>query len=489
MRPDKHTESMGAVAALLTAMAAGAVGAMAGSAGHGVPALWLTAAAATALFLGARAVTGHWSSLAVLCCGFFAIYGLSGPVHALMGGHLAELFTWPYRTSAFLVQQGVATIGLAAGLLAAMHRVPDDGDAAGTRQAPGNASIPLSIALGCLATASVMELTTLVRVGGLAVIALGKAEYQSRASALLLTLPSDEVAALGIALLALWFSVRRGRLGTTQRRLVILAASGAALPVVGIAIALGRRGPLFSWVLIGVIGVTMYQPLRRLSRRIVALGTTLVFASGLLFASRAAIAFGIASGDWQPLRQAITNRQRLVTSINPAESEFGAAFGNFSEYAHRGDMPPRLGTTYVEGLATLVPGFLYPGEKPVQITYEFRDRFFPSEAARGDVAGTGFSSILEAYLNLGTAGVLIMYALVGVLLCALEQWRHRPPYGPLAYLLLVPFTQSLHRSALSVVLGGGLLVIYLLIAVRLSLLARQMVSEGGRRGGLAPVVP
>ncbi|MGQ0649203.1 MAG: O-antigen polymerase [Gemmatimonadaceae bacterium] len=480
MRPDASMQSARAVAILLTAIAAGAAAALLGSADRSAPALVLAAFAAGALFLGARAATGHWTSLAVLCCGFFAIYGLSGPLHAVMGERLADLFTWPYRTSTFLVQQGVATIGLATGLIVGMHLSSQRRGAPTSNTSASHAAVPLGIALGCVAAASLMELTTFVRVGGLPAVALGKAVYQSRASALPMTLPSDEVAALGIALVTLWFSAERGRRGAVQRRFALLAASGAALPVVGIALALGRRGPLFAWVLIGVLGATMHRPLRRLSRRLIALGVTLVLASGLLFASRATIAFGIATGDWQPFRKAITNGERIVTSLNPAESEFGAAFGNFSEYAHRGDMRPRLGTTYVAGLATLVPGFLYPGEKPVQITYEFRDRFFPSEAARGDVAGTGFSSILEAYLNFGTGGVLMLYALVGALLVALERWRHRPPYGPLAYLLLVPLTQSLHRSASSVVLGGLLLAIYLLIALRLAFLAMRIVAEAGR---------
>ena len=75
----------------------------------------------------------------------------------------------------------------------------------------------------------------------------------------------------------------------------------------------------------------------------------------------------------------------------------------------KGDYEFKYGESYVKGLLITIPSFLYPWEKPQQITYEFRDKYFAEEAKRSSIAGTAFSSIMESYWNFGYVGIVIMY--------------------------------------------------------------------------------
>ena len=470
-------------AVLVASIATGLLTSALASADAPVAAFTCATVGVLGLLIGGRGVVGHWAALVVLFCGFFALYGLSGPLHALMGERLSDLFTFPYRTSAFLVQQGFATAGLAAGLLAAAVLRSRDEPA---RTSARDFDFPIVAAVGCVAVASIFELINFVRVGGIAAVALGKAIYQSRAAEMTLTLPSDDMATLGLAMAALWFARFGAQRSARERLLAVVALLVAATPVLAIAIALGRRGPLFAWVLVLIVGAAMYAPVRRIPARALGGGIALIVVSGLLYASRAPLGYAVATGDWEPFQNAVTDVPRIVSALNPAESEFGAAFGNYSEFDHRGGEPRRYGTTYVKGLATLIPGSIYPGRKPIQITYEFRDRYFPSEASRGAIAGTGFSSILESYLNFGSGGVVMMYALFGWCLVSLERLRGAGPYGRLAYLLLIPITQSFHRSPLSVVLSTTMLTIYLLVATRGTTLALALVRQAIGRRANAP---
>ena len=484
MRLDPRTALVAVVLLLTCALSAAA--AMLAADGSIMGAFLTATAASLTLLWSARGVTGHWTALAVMFVGFFALYGLSGPLNVIIGTPLADIFAFPYRTASFLQQQAHATLGIALGFLAyalilgvGETRGADQQDATSSRsRRPETLGLPFNTALLCLTLASLFELITFVRVGGLPALAMGKAVYQSRASDMPMTLPSIELASLGFGLAAMWFAGHASSMSRRDqlRRLALMLA--VALPVVGVALALGRRGPLFGWALVWIVGRSVYMPFRTIPPRLVGAALLLVTASGVLFAGRATLAFGVATGDWAPFVSAVTNVPRLVQAINPAGSEFGATFGNFSEYAMRADEAPRMGRTYIAGLSTLVPQSLYPGQKPKTITYQYRDEFFPSEAARGAIASTGFSSILEAYMNFRDVGVVVVYALVGAVLLFTERLRTAGPYPALFYLQLIPITQSFHRSELSLPLGIACMSCVLVLFVRGAALAFALVTSG-----------
>jgi hypothetical protein len=182
---------------------------------------------------------------------------------------------------------------------------------------------------------------------------------------------------------------------------------------------------------------------------------------------------GLATGNWGVLTEWLQSPERLGVALNPAATEFGAAFGNFSEYTRLANDPPRLGSSYLRALVLPIPGFLYPGKKPQQPAYEFRDRFFASLATAGAISGTAYSSLLEAYVNFGVAGAGMVYFGMGLLLALAERARQtRPEAGwHIGYLLMVSSAVAFHRSDFSFLVGtivlNGLVVAALLFGTTL----------------------
>jgi hypothetical protein len=216
----------------------------------------------------------------------------------------------------------------------------------------------------------------------------------------------------------------------------------------------------------------------------------LYVASGLVFSNRAVIAYGFLSGNWRTAGEMSLTGERLLLALNPAATEFGSAFGNYSEYLNRSGALPALGETYVRGLTTPIPGFLYPGDKPQQAAYEFRDRFFPGLASQGAIAGTAYSSILESFVNFGPAGALFVYLIVGLGLGFAERgrWRAGRAGVHLLYLMLAVQAVAFHRSDLSsviaaTVIAGFIVVTYLTLrALSVALGATLLPTPAGGRG-------
>ena len=173
-----------------------------------------------------------------------------------------------------------------------------------------------------------------------------------------------------------------------------------------------------------------------------------------------------------------------MMALNPAATEFGAAFGNFSEFVSQGGERPRLGSSYLQSLLLPIPEFLYPGKKPGQIAYQFRDRFFPAMADAGAIAGTAYSSLLEAYVNFGIGGGLAVYFLLGCLLCLAERVRVSAAgiQWHLGYLLLVSSAVAFHRSDFSlltgtVALNAELIILYLSWTLAVGWLRRALTNS------------
>jgi len=134
----------------------------------------------------------------------------------------------------------------------------------------------------------------------------------------------------------------------------------------------------------------------------------------------------------------------------PAANEFGSPFGNFNTHLLLRELnEPRYGETYLTGLTIPIPRFIW-ADKPQSITYEFRDTYFSDWAERGAIAGTAFSSLLEAYINFGKAGVAVVYFIVALAMGALERARLRSKSLAFAvfYLTLIPEAITFHRSSL-----------------------------------------
>ena len=412
-------------------------------------AILMLLASAVALIQCGRIAAGDYANFTCLFLSFFLLYALSGPTAAHFGDGLHPVFPRPYLTNEILFLTALSVIGLAAGLWSSQS-VRRAGT---TSAAPGPVARDLHV-LGCVfaAAASAMELTNTIRAGGLATLVLGKASVQSAVADLALTLPADLVLVLAAALLGLAISEERASGPRWHRGLALRIGAWLllALPSLAIYLVLGRRSVLLAIALALLVGACWKHPVTRIRWSLFAAAAVFYVFMGVLFTARAQIGVTLATGDWEALRQRVATTEFWARSLNPATLEFGGTFGNVNTYLLAGERPLLLGRTYVEGLASEVPRSLWP-DKPVTATYAFRDTHFPEQAERGRIAGTAFSSLLEALMNFGAAGVVVIYFAIGLGLGLLERIRLRSRSVlmlPLFYLLLLPQSMRFHRSAL-----------------------------------------
>lgn len=407
-------------------------------------------------------LVGNYTNFTVVFLIFSFLYGLSGPIAAEYEQGLPAAFPTPYYTDEFLLHYSLAVLGMTFGLIVVACLRPYDTSRYQNVRTYSKTALLSASYLLCL-FASLMEMTNFLRVGGLQTLTAGKAVYQSAVSELTGTLPSIEVMFLAAALFGIAFSISKDGSNDSIRIKNILLQVCMwlvfSLPLILSLIVLGRRGPLLALIIMLVVGLFYFQPIRKLRFRWIAVCLLLYVAMAFLYGARWHIAYGLASGDWIMLRERIFTTEFWATSLNPAANEFGAPFGNFNTYVVYGGSDLRWGETYVTGLAMPIPRFIWPN-KPESITYEFRDTYFPDWAQLGKIVGTAFSSILEAYINFGTVGVAFVYFVVAFFIGLLEVWRARS--GSLGYaifyLTLLPVAISFHRSSLGMPLFWPLML-------------------------------
>jgi hypothetical protein len=404
--------------------------------------------AALALISLAFQLMGGFNNLLFVFVGFHLLYGLSGPVNALYGESIASPFSLPYETGAFLAAFAYSTAALALALLLAGPFFP--AASSPRRFIDVDPALLGRMALIFAAFSTVLELSNLLRVGP-TVAFEGKAIYQSAVDALTVTAPSYEVSRIAFCLLGLAVAGTReakarspeykgGRYGALFLLLL--------LPMLLLTVLLGRRGPMLDWIFIYFVASTWYQSRRRIGRA-VAVGTVVIYlAMGMLFANRAVLAYAFLINDFSTLGEHATQPEVIVSALNPGGNEFGAAFGNFSEYVKYDVEGPQYGRTYLEGAALILPSFLYPGTKPQPVAYAFRDRFFPGIADEGAIASTAYSSLLEAYVNFRQAGVVMVYFVIGLVLMWIEARRRESSSlaRAMIYLSLLPSAFVFHRA-------------------------------------------
>lgn len=373
----------------------------------------LTLASLISLLATLRAFWGSWITLSQFFVLFFALYTLSGPYEVLFGSGQIAPFSPPFLITNWLIDASVAIIAFSLGMLLIRFLAPLKRDTRVIRPVePG----PYRFAIMFMAAATSSELTNLTRVGFSALLG-GKAIYQGKVSELTLALPSSIFALLAFGLLGLSFanySVRKVLVS-------ILPAIIIAFPLLVVHLILGQRLELATYLIAFTLGWFYRRPLARFPARTVCVGLALYLIFSPIYAFRWTFPL-ILSGETISLSENDA-RKLLLSSLNPALNEFGASFGNYSTFLQAGDFALLWGKSYLKDLTVVIPRFLYPGEKPKSIVYEFRDTFFSDWANNSTIAGTAFSSLLEARWNFGNLGPLLVFFSYGLLLGMLERMR------------------------------------------------------------------
>lgn len=435
------------------------------------------------LFHAVRITTGFNSILSIFLV-FFFIYTFSVPVSILLGFGYNFFDLTEFYMQDYLLQAYLCYLGTAVGILIYQHTIPVSSGLE-DRRWHLNINPKLLINLGLLLgmISSLMEVINVIRAGGVSSLYAGKAIYQQSMGDVEFTLPSRYLCDLAAAIWGIGIAQR------TKVRLVdFIAFIGAISLLLGICLIAGQRGPLLGWLMILFVSVTYFRNIKKMSIKI-GFGLLVVYVvMSMIFNYRSLFSQYMATGDLSASKT-FNNADRLSRNFNPANNEFGAAFGNFNVYikaTRNKSADLYYGATYLQGFLIVIPGFLYPGEKPKQITYEFRDKYFSVLAERSRIAGTGFSSLLEAFMNFGYFGSFLFYILVGRFFVYLESRRMRKDtttFFILVYLTLLPIAQSFHRGAF----GGAVSeFIYKILFFVVMLFLVGKLSLLGKRGKLRP---
>jgi len=299
-------------------------------------------------------------------------------------------------------------------------------------------------ALVSVVLASVMELINFFRAGGLQTLALGKGAYIGAISDAGLILPSDTFFIIGIICLAILI-IKNNKIS-----FYILLS----LPYVAIKFITGQRGGLFVPIFIIMLAFFYYKDRKFYSLK----NLFLIFISlGLLsiMSIYKSVIINTVSNDMDLTY--FYNYQHNNDKNSILFSLFGELYApslNINEYltANENERTLMFGESYLIGLLQPIPQFLFPITKPKQITYVFRDKFFPSQAEVSSTAGTGFSSILEAMMNFGYIGVFLVYILVSRFIYLLEFFnrkKNNESFYTAIYLSFCLLAFTFHRFAFS----------------------------------------
>lgn len=412
------------------------------------PVVMVALATAVVLLLSAvRLSTGRFDTLPFVFVGFHGVYMLAGPLSVLAGARLPSQFADPPDVRGYLSYYALATAGLACAWTASRAF----GDSRASQHSPSSLSTSWLAGVGVLYSVVSLagEWINLSRGGGVALLLEGKATVQSRVEELSLTVPTEFSATVAVGLLVWALRLSASGVGAGRVRRRVLFGLLCLTPVLLAWAFLGQRIAVAGLALAALLAWRWTEPVVRVRPRHLALLLAAYMFLGTIYALRAVVGIAISTGDLQLLRERMLSREIVVQTLNPGTNEFGVTLGNVTAFEDRRIWPRQYGMTYLKGVLLPIPGFLYPGDKPKQASYEFRDLFFPEEGKSGSIAGTGFSSVLEAVVNFGSAGVIGVYLCLGLLLFRLER-MHRGGPGSLAallYLVLAPKAILFHRSA------------------------------------------
>lgn len=407
---------------------------------------------------------------------FFSLYNYSAAISLLFFNTFYESDINQDNISVYLRMANLALVGIYIAVLISKHHQASQESSRPSKRLYHIK--PLAIYLTII-LAVIFEAVNFSRVGGIATVIMGKAVYQGKLSELFLTLPSSQMADVGIALLGLCLSERR------EKKKIVLTFITLFSPFLALTLFLGQRGPILGWIMILFFSYNLNKDIYNIKfKTLLLVGLSYLGMVGI-YMTRAIAGHGLETGKISVVTDYV-KEGKFSDNANPANNEFGAGFLNFINYIKSpSELVSFPGESYIEGTVIIIPSFLYPGDKPIQITYRFRDKYFSGYGEKSSIAGTGFSSLLEAYINFGAVGVVLVYFLVGLLILKLDKFlmtgnvNRKQTFISFATTLTIlsmpSIMQSFHRQAF----GGALslLLFQYILAVTVIFLFRPLKSE------------
>lgn len=383
---------------------------------------------------------------------FYLVYGITAPVSILLGGGIPSIFSKPYALNEYLFAFSLSTTGIVIALITTTFKNIESNRLSSYESLRSRKSALLSTAVFLCVLSAIFEFINSLRVGFDSFL-LDKAEYQSKLQALSFTLPTSKLYLTALILFCLGVALK----GRDVKKWQVVVFLLAILPSILIHLITGQRGYLLTLVGAAFLSLTYFKHIKLSTIKVkyIVLATTLYILLVLLTVIRGVLGYSIETGDFSLVQERLSDSEMIIKRLNPAESEFGAPFGNFSEFMIRNDDTFEYGRTYIIAPVVLIPGIIFPGEKPTQAIYAFRDKYFQNEKYRGEIASTGFSSILEAYMNFGYLGVFLFYLVLTKVIFRLETLTYYTAglFLPLFSISLFNLSRSFHRSGFDTFIG------------------------------------
>jgi len=179
--------------------------------------------------------------------------------------------------------------------------------------------------------------------------------------------------------------------------------------------------------------------------RMRAAGCVLILGAYCFFAvfgyARSSIT-SIAAGEISP-SQAVSELSAEMSDdwLTPEHSEFAGPYLSLL-MGVSGHSEKLLGSSYYESFLTVLPKFLYPGEKPEVLAQQLAQDMYQG---LGAVSGWGYNPVAEAFINFGALGVVLIFALWTIYFLLLRWARHRGDFGVLVSAVLLAEAVNVNR--------------------------------------------
>ena len=396
---------------------------------------------------------------------FHVLYGLIGPITLMWIGGFPDIYGKVFDISAYLFAYTLATTGLLVGFYFCFSKQKIKKESLNIELTNKKILFFKSITYIITFGTTFGEIINFIRVGGFQTLYKGKAVYQAVVGDLFLTIPTNVLFDLSISFICVIIILNLRKNKKMDKTFIIINFI-LLLPFIFIKILLGQRGILLSSIIIIFLAFSYFKPIRKITKKIVLIVLICYFSLSFLYVARPGIKY--IFNDFDRFSELVFKKERIMLVLNPGSNEFSCGFGNFNTLYVSNDYNFLYGKSYLNGLFNFVPGFLYPGDKPLSITYQFRDIYFPEEKERSRIAGTAFSSILEAYWNFGFIGIFIMYILFSIILFLIEnKMKNKSIWFLLIYFSISPLVMSFHRSELGDINTDVILKIIVILCVYL----------------------
>ena len=377
----------------------------------------------------------------------FGLYGYSVPISVFfdadIGWHrVAKLRTWQKVDDtlfSFLISNQLALFAISFLYLVFVQKRIMSIPINGFQKTSAN-YYRFAIIAGIISSLS--EALNFVRAGGFTTLSQGKAYYQGAINDLVLNIPYEGFFYISIALFGQFFATVKNKKDKYFTYLPPFFLS--IFFVLFINLIIGERGTLLVAMVVFILAYTIKRRITRINFSYVLLLSLLYVCFNALTLLREKSVEYKGIGNFLE-----TYEDRLYRLMNPANTEFGSPALNYRIFI---DKKPdnynyKLGQTYTEISTAFIPRYIYPN-KPIGIIYEFRNQYFPERKEMGSTAGTGFSSLLEAYMNFGYFGPFFIYLIFLFFLIYMESRKGRNQlFIDLLYLLLFNVFLIFSRSA------------------------------------------